>query len=79
MDDPAVIKAALTSSGFDADKLMARTQDAEVKDKLLAQTSASVERGTFGSPTFYVGDEIFFGKDQLRDVEEEIVKAKGRG
>ena len=35
--------------------------------------------GTFGSPTFYVGDEIYFGKDQLRDVEEEILRQKARG
>jgi 2-hydroxychromene-2-carboxylate isomerase len=35
-----------------------------------------VERGTFGSPTFYVGDEIFFGKDRLREVEELILQAK---
>jgi 2-hydroxychromene-2-carboxylate isomerase len=37
-----------------------------------------VERGTFGSPTFFVGQEIFFGKDRLRDVEEAIVASQGR-
>ena len=47
-----------------------------VKDKLLANTQKSVERGTFGSPTFFVGDEIFFGKDRLREVEEMIVAKK---
>ena len=46
-----------------------------VKDKLLKNTEDSVERGTFGCPTFFVGKEIFFGKDRLRDVEEEIVRA----
>ena len=70
MDDPAVIAAALTASGFDAAALFARTQDAEVKDRLLKNTENSVARGTFGSPTFFVGDQIFFGKDRLRDVEE---------
>ena len=58
--------------------MLARTQDAEVKDRLLKNTQNSVARGTFGSPTFFVGSEIFFGKDRLRDVEEEIVRARGR-
>lgn len=76
MDDPAVVSVALTESGFDAAALLARTQEAEVKDRLLKNTEASVARGTFGSPTFFVGDEIFFGKDRLRDVEEEIARTK---
>ena len=75
MDDPAVVGAALTASGFDAAALLARTQDAAVKDRLLKNTEDSVARGTFGCPTFFVGKEIFFGKDRLRDVEEEIVRA----
>jgi len=75
MDDPEVVRAALTESGFDAAALMARTQESEVKDRLLQNTQASVARGTFGAPTFFVGDEIFFGKDRLRDVEDEIVRA----
>lgn len=75
MDDPEVVRAALQESGFDAAALLARTQDPEVKDRLLKNTQASVERGTFGSPTFFVGNEIFFGKDRLGDVEEEIVRA----
>jgi 2-hydroxychromene-2-carboxylate isomerase len=75
MDDPAVVGAALTESGFDAAALLARTQEAEVKDRLLKNTEVSVGRGTFGAPTFFVGDEIFFGKDRLRDVEEEIMRA----
>ena len=77
MDDPEVVRAALTESGLDAAALLARTQEAEVKDRLLKNTEASVARGTFGSPTFFVGDEIFFGKDRLRDVEEEIVRGNG--
>ena len=72
MDDPAVIGAALQESGFDAPKLMALAQDQTVKDELAANTSRSVERGTFGAPTFFVDDEIYFGKDRLRDVEEAI-------
>jgi len=73
MDDPAVIPAALDQSGLDGAGLLARAQDQQVKDALLRDTEASVARGNFGSPTFFVGDEMFFGKDRLRDVEEDIV------
>ncbi|MEZ5765765.1 MAG: DsbA family protein [Xanthobacteraceae bacterium] len=76
MDDPAIVTATWKERGFDADKLSALIQDQAVKDKLVANTQNSVERGTFGSPTFFVGDEIFFGKDRLRDVEDMIVESK---
>lgn len=74
MDDVEVIRAELDAGGLDGAHFIARMQDADVKEKLIANTSATVERGTFGCPTFYVGKEIFFGKDRLRDVEEEILK-----
>ena len=48
-----------------------------VKKKLIENTNDAVARGTFGSPTFFVGNEIYFGKDSLRDVEEEIVAQLG--
>jgi len=73
MDDPAVMHEALTSSGIDADRIIARSQDPDVKNQLMALTQDAVDRGAFGSPTFFVNDEMFFGKDQLRDVEEEIL------
>ena len=75
MDDPAVARAALDESGLDGARLIAMTQEPAVKDRLLANTQRSVERGAFGSPTFFVGEEMFFGKDRLRDVEEEILGA----
>ena len=72
MDDPDVAAKALTGSGLDGAKLLARGQEPEVKGRLIANTQAAVERGAFGSPTFFVGKEIFFGKEQLREVEELI-------
>lgn len=78
MDDPEVIRTALDASGLDGARTLARIQEQAVKDKLLKSTESSVARGTFGAPTFFVGDEIFFGKDRLRDVEEEIEAAKAR-
>jgi 2-hydroxychromene-2-carboxylate isomerase len=77
MDDPEVFRAALAESGLDADRLIARTQEQRVKDELVANTQRACERGAFGIPTFFVGSEMFFGKDRLRDVEEEIA-AGGR-
>jgi 2-hydroxychromene-2-carboxylate isomerase len=73
MDDPQVAISALTSSGLDGAKLLARAQEPEVKAKLLENTQAAVERGAFGSPTFFVGNEMFFGKEQLRDVEDMVL------
>jgi 2-hydroxychromene-2-carboxylate isomerase len=72
MDDPAQIEAVLSAAGLDAAKLVATSQDAEVKARLMANTQTAYDRGAFGSPTFFVGDQIYFGKDRLRDVEEEI-------
>jgi 2-hydroxychromene-2-carboxylate isomerase len=76
MDDPNVFRAALEESGLDGERFLALVQTREVKDELLANTERSVERGTFGAPTFFVGDEIFFGKDRLRDVEERILELR---
>ncbi len=73
MDDPEIAVAAITSSGLDGAKLFARAQEPEVKAKLVENTQRAVERGAFGSPTFFVGSEMFFGKEQLRDVEEMIL------
>jgi 2-hydroxychromene-2-carboxylate isomerase len=73
MDEPDVIRAALVESGLPADELVALASDPGVKQELLENTERSVARGTFGSPTFFVGVEIFFGKDRLREVEEEIL------
>jgi 2-hydroxychromene-2-carboxylate isomerase len=72
MDDPEVAMKAFTASGLDAAKLLARSQDADVKAKLIENTQSAVERGAFGSPTFFVGKEMFFGKEQLREVEELV-------
>jgi 2-hydroxychromene-2-carboxylate isomerase len=76
MDDPEVCRAALIESGLDADRLLARAQDQSVKDTLAASTQRAFERGAFGIPTFFIGDEMWFGKDRLRDVEEAIVRAR---
>jgi 2-hydroxychromene-2-carboxylate isomerase len=72
MDDPEVAVKALTESGLDGAKLFTRAQEPELKARLVENTQSAVERGAFGSPTFFVGSEMFFGKEQLREVEELV-------
>src|SRR3984957_1069630 len=78
MDDLEVFREAFKSSGIDIDRLIARAQQDDVKKRLMDLTNDAVARGAFGSPTFFVGEEMFFGKDQLRDVEEAIVEQKSQ-
>jgi len=72
MDDAAVISAAFDSSGLPTASILAGIQTPEVKQQLIANVDDAVARGVFGSPSFFVGSELYFGKDRLRDVEEEI-------
>ena len=72
MDDPEVIHKAFTESGFDADRLLEQMQDPEIKAELISNTEEAVKRGTFGIPTFFVGEEMYFGKDTLWQVEEAL-------
>ena len=72
MDDVETFRKAFIASGIDIDKLIARAQQDDVKKKLIEVTTDAVNRGAFGSPTFFVGKEMFFGKEQLREVEEMV-------
>lgn len=74
LDDPEVLRVALTESDLPVDTILTDIQDPAIKGQLLANTEGAVARGVFGAPSFFVGDELFFGKDRLRDVEEEIVR-----
>ena len=74
MDDSAVYVEAMNVAGLDGAALLEATQDPGVKAKLVANTEAAVARGTFGIPTFFVGEEMFFGKDRLGQVEEEVAR-----
>ena len=69
MSDPVVLATVLTEAGLDADRLLALAQDDAVKARLADNTAAAVERGAFGVPTFFVGDEMFFGKERLGQIE----------
>ena len=73
MDDPDVVAKALADGGLDAERLMARVQEKDVKQKLIDNTNETVARGVFGVPTFFLGDEMFFGKERLGQLEDAIV------
>ena len=75
MADDAQIGAVLAEAGLDAAALVATSQDAAVKQRLLDNTQQAHDRGAFGSPSFFVGDQLYFGKDRLRDVEEAAAAA----
>ena len=74
VDDPAALGAVLAGAGFDGQALLAATQDAAIKQALMDSTQDAVDRGAFGIPTFFVGGEMFFGKERLGQVEEELLK-----
>ena len=73
MDDPDVIEAALAESGLPVGDILTAIQNPAIKQQLIDNTDATVARGVFGSPSFFVGDELYFGKDRLRDVEQAIL------
>jgi 2-hydroxychromene-2-carboxylate isomerase len=73
--DEAVLRAVLTAGGLDADVVLARSQLPEVKQALIQNTEEAVKRGAFGAPTFFVGDELFFGQDRLAMVEQWAARA----
>ena len=72
--DPQAIGSVLAAAGFDAADLFARAQTDKVKQALAANTDAVVERGAFGIPTVWVGEEMFFGKERLGQIEELLAK-----
>ncbi len=74
MDEPDVFVAAMEAANLNGKALLEATRDPAVKQKLFDNTAAAVERGAFGIPTFYVGEEMFFGKERLDQLEEEVHK-----
>ena len=72
LGDPAVIAATLDEAALDGQALITRAAEQSIKDGLMARTEAAVARGAFGVPTFFVGDEMFWGKERLGQVESAL-------
>jgi 2-hydroxychromene-2-carboxylate isomerase len=76
ISNPTVIAAIAASAGFDGDALIAASDSDSVREQLTAITDRAIARGVFGAPTFFVGDEMFWGKDRLDFVEHWLKRAK---
>jgi 2-hydroxychromene-2-carboxylate isomerase len=76
LGDEAVLRSEIAAAGLDADAVLARSKEQVVKDELRHNSEEAVERGAFGAPTFFVGDEMFWGNDRLDFVEEALREAK---
>jgi len=72
LGDAVVLASTLADAGVNADAFAALVADAEVKARLAATTDEAVARGVFGAPTFFVGDQMFFGQDRLEFVREAL-------
>lgn len=72
MGQPEVVAAALQKAGLDPAQVLQRVQDPAVKEQLKATTSEAIERGVFGAPTIFVGEQMFFGQDRLDFVAEAL-------
>jgi 2-hydroxychromene-2-carboxylate isomerase len=76
LGDPAVLAATLSEAGFDTEAFATLVADPQVKARLIATTEEAVGRGVFGAPTFFVGDQMFFGQDRLEFVREALVAVR---
>ena len=72
MGNPEVLARVLGQAGFDPAALMEKINEPAVKDRLREITEQAIERGVFGAPTMFVGDEMFFGQDRLDFVEQAL-------
>ncbi len=75
MRDATVADAVLDKAGLDSKALRALADDAAVKAELVANTESAANRGAFGVPTFFVGDDMFWGKERLAQVEAALTKS----
>lgn len=72
MNDPATVAGVLNGAGFEPPQFLGLTADPEVKEQLKAISSQAVGRGVFGAPTFFVGDQMYWGQDRLEFVKEAL-------
>ena len=75
LNEPTVLAEVLKPSGFSVEDIMSMVQSDVVKQKLITETEQAIQRGIFGAPTFFVGDEMYWGQDRLHFVEQALNKA----
>ena len=74
LNEPTVLAEVLKPSGFSVEDIMSMVQSDVVKQKLITETELAIQRGIFGAPTFFVGDEMYWGQDRLHFVEQTLNK-----
>lgn len=79
MGQPEILAGVLKDAGLPVERIFEESQSPDVKQTLIEETQRLTDRGAFGIPTFFVGDEMFFGKDRLREVEEEFIRQRDAG
>lgn len=77
MGEIDTLTANLNEAGLDAAALISLSQSDSIKAKLIELTQAGAERGLFGAPTMFMGDEMYFGQDRLDFIEEKLIRAQG--
>jgi 2-hydroxychromene-2-carboxylate isomerase len=75
LNEPTVLAEVLKPSGFSVEDIMSMVQSDVVKQKLITETEQAIQRGIFGAPTFFVGDEMYWGQDRLHFVEQTLNNA----
>ena len=75
LNEPTVLAEVLKPSDFSVEDIMSMVQSEVVKQKLITETEQAIQRGIFGAPTFFVGDEMYWGQDRLHFVEQALNKA----
>jgi len=75
LGEPEVIRTVLDKAGLNVDLILARIEEPDVKEQLRLNTEEAVRRGVFGAPTFFVGEEMFWGNDRLMFVEEALTRS----
>lgn len=75
LNEPTVLAEVLEPSGFSVEDIMSMVQSEVLKQKLITETEQAIQRGLFGAPTFFVGDEMYWGQDRLHFVEQALNKA----
>jgi 2-hydroxychromene-2-carboxylate isomerase len=77
VDDPEVVRSLLQGAGLEADEALEEARSDSVAERLDAETRAAIERGVFGVPTIFVGEQMFFGNDRFELARHFIEKERG--
>jgi 2-hydroxychromene-2-carboxylate isomerase len=72
VNDQAVLAGRLDAAGLDGMAILKTADEPAYREQLDKNTALAAERGVFGSPTFIVGDDLFFGNDRLGFLEERL-------